>query len=120
MAIGVVVGRKLRLDVRQRNVPAYADVHALRHLRNVEIEVRHGNVEAILFVRSQKLVAENALGGGEAIIQAVNRRKAETPVDMIGLHGVRLALDVQDLLIHLDGISTLGVGRREVRIAAPL
>jgi hypothetical protein len=48
------------------------------------------------------LLAEDAVRGGEAIVQAPQIGDAKAPVKMIGLHRVWLPLDVDYFLIGLD------------------
>src|SRR5579871_1644029 len=60
------------------------------------------------------------LSRGEAVVQAIQRRDAEAPVDMIGLHSIGLSLDVKHFLIELHRIATLCVGFRISGIAALL
>jgi len=64
------------------------------------------------------LAAENALRCGEAVVHAVERREAEAPVEVIGLDGVRNALDVDGRLIELNGIRVNIVSGRGVGEAA--
>src|SRR5580704_14220586 len=116
VAEGVIVGSELGFDVRERNVAADADVHALRHLWKVEVRIHHHWIIAIFFVLTQQLLTEDAVRGGEAVVQAPQIGDAEAPIKMIGLHRVWLALYVDHFLIGLDGIGHLVVGRGEVAV----
>jgi len=53
VAISIIIGGELRLDIRQRDVAADANVHALRHLRHIQIDISHRQVEAVLLVLAQ-------------------------------------------------------------------
>ena len=88
MRVGVVVGRELGFDIRQRDVAADADVHALGDVRDVEVEVVHHGVVAVLVVAGEELLREDALGGGVAIVLAPELGDAEAPVEVLGLDGV--------------------------------
>jgi hypothetical protein len=73
VGVGVIVGRELSLDVRQRDVAADAEDHAVGDLREVGVVVEHDGVEAVLRILHQKLLAQDAVRGGEAVVGAVEQ-----------------------------------------------
>src|ERR1700722_6349209 len=106
MAVGIVVGRKLSFNIGQRNVASDANVRALANVREVQVEIHHDRIEAILFPWRvpQQLLAEIALRRGETVVESPQPGKPESPIKMIRLYGVRLALDVEHFLIGFDGV----------------
>ena len=73
---------------------------------NVEVEVEHDGVVAVLVIAGEELLREDALGGGVAVVLALELGEAEAPVEVVGLDGVGQALDVEDLLV---GVMRLGL-----------
>jgi hypothetical protein len=53
MAVSVVIRRQLGFDIGQGDVTADPDIHALCHLRDVQIEVGHRDVEPVLLILTQ-------------------------------------------------------------------
>jgi hypothetical protein len=80
VAIRIVVGRQLCFDVRQGNITAHSNVQTLRYLWDVEVRVNLDGVISVFFAKARGLVwaslcfaaeeflAQNAFGGGEAVI----------------------------------------------------
>jgi hypothetical protein len=52
----------------------------------------------------QQLVAEEAARNHESVVEAVNSRDPEAPVDVIGLELVRHALDIEHKLVLLETV----------------
>src|SRR5580692_7495909 len=101
MRIEDVLIVEIRLDITQRSITADPDVAALADPGNVnvEVEVRRGiAIERIVLCQ---LVTKYALHRDFPVIGAIQVDDAETPVDMVGLHGVWNALDVQHRLVEL-------------------
>ena len=114
VSIGVVVGCKLRFDIRQRDISAHAYVSACSDFWKVQIHIHHHRVVAILIANGtvrfgivQQLLTEVAFGRGEAIIQPIEVRKPESPVEVICLDGVRGALEIKGGLINLKRVRHL-------------
>ena len=99
MAHVVVVGSELGLDTGDGEETAHADVEALQD-REVKVDVFEDRVEAVATVNKQQLLAEVALGGGEAVVVSVEAGEVEAEVEVRVLHGVREALDVDDGLVE--------------------
>ncbi len=115
MRIHVVVRRQLRLDVRQRDVAPQAHIGAAgADPRDERFHPHHREVVAVDIVVCQQLITIDAVRSGVAVIRAVNRRQAETPVDVILLHRVRHPLEVQHELVELQGVRVVVVGCRRV------
>ena len=57
---------------------------------------------------------EQTVGRGVAIVLTVDRRDAETPVDVVFLHGVGEPLDIDDRLVELHRVGVVVVRRRRV------
>ncbi len=104
MRIHVIVGRELRLDVGDRDVAPDADHHAFGYLRNVDLAVHHREVEAIGEVVAKQLVARDAERRRVALVLAVDAGEAEAPIDMIGLHRVGQALEIDHRLVELRSV----------------
>ncbi len=66
-----IVRRQLRFDVRLGNDSSDADVHALKNVRNVKIEINHRHVETGVTVVLQQLIAEKPEGGRESVVEPV-------------------------------------------------
>src|SRR5271168_4074000 len=118
MAVGEIIRRELRFDIRNGDVAAHAYVLALEKMREPEIYVVHDGIEAVKFFGVGALAAEYALREGVLVIRTVNSGKAETPIDMIELNLIGGALDVQRRLIELHGVGLERIGRRRVAAAA--
>ncbi len=121
MAVGVIVRRQLRFDVRHRDVAADAHVHAIGHAREVTFQVSHRDVVAVLGDITDtvgELVAPYAARVGVLGIRAPQCGHAEAPVEVLLLHHVRSALEVQRDLVDLGGIGLISIGRREVAAGA--
>src|SRR3974377_2097774 len=95
MAVGVIVGSELGLNIGQRNIASDANVHSIGNLSPVQIHVSHHRVVTVLVVLCQQLLAEIALRGGKAVIQSVQLREAESPVEMVDLNRIGNALNVK-------------------------
>ena len=89
MGVQVVVGSKLRFDVWRRNVPPKFDDHSLGHVGDVHETIGFHRIEAVQTIVIQELSAKLSLRRRPAIIDAVHRRDAKSPVHVIRLHGVR-------------------------------
>ena len=118
VGIADVVRRELRLDVRNRDVAADADVHALGDLREPEVEVVHDRVEAVGAAAVEVLVAEHAVGERVLVVGAVQQRQAATPVEVVALHDVGRALEVERELVELHGVRLERIGGGRVAAAA--
>ncbi len=118
MAVHVVVRRQLRLDVGHRDEAADPHHQALGHLRNEDFAIEHREVDAVGLVVAQQLVAHQPIRRGVSVVRAVDRGDSHAPVDMILLHGVGQALQIDDGLVELDGVGRVVVGRG--RVAARL
>jgi len=112
--VHVVVGRELRLDVRDRDVAAEPDHQPVQHLRNEDLAVGHRNVEAVVVVLVQQLAGEQSIRRGVAIVLTVDRRDAEAPVDVVFLNRIRQPLDVDDRLVELHRVGVVAIRRRRV------
>ena len=114
MRVHEIVGRELRLDVRQRDEATETQQQAFSHERSVDLAVHHREVVAVDQVVVEQLIARETIGGGVAVVLAVHRGKSEAPVDVILLHRIGQPLDVDDGLIELHGIRRIHVGGRPV------
>ena len=104
MAEDVVVRRQLRLDPRHGDEAAYPQIHALRNVRGVDIDIFQGRIKAVLTMIVQQLAAQVALRDREAIVRAVEGGKVVAPVDMIALCGIGQPLGVKNNLVYLKTI----------------
>ena len=77
MAVHVVVGRKLRLDVRDRDETPQSQQQTCAELREVEFPVDHREVVAVIKVMAEQLIARQTVGGRIAAGLAVDRGKPE-------------------------------------------
>ncbi len=64
----------------------------------------------------QKLLAEVAFCGGEAIIKAVEIGESEAPVEMIGLDGVGSSFNVEGSLVYLKRVWHFGVSGGQITV----
>ncbi len=87
-------------------------------MREVEVEVEHDGVVAVLVIEGEQLLREDTLGRGVTVILAPELGDAEAPVDVIGLNSVGEPLDVEDLLIRDDAIGIVVVGSGRVGTVA--
>ena len=115
--VGVVVRRQLGLDIRNGDEAAKANVQP-QHYRKVEVDIGHRKVDAVDAVFIEQLPAEQAIGRGVTIIDPVQGRKAEAPIEVIVLNRVGQAFDIDHGLVELERIGRVVVGGR--RIAARL
>jgi len=97
----------------------------LADVREVKIDVGHHGIVAILasdgavrFGVIQELLAEVTVGRCESIVEAVEIREAEAPIEVVGLDGVGDALDVERELIENNRVRGLRVGGRRVGVRA--
>jgi hypothetical protein len=111
MGIKDVIGRKLGLDVRDRDVAADADLQPFKHFREPEIDVHHGKVITFPIVFAVELPARDAIGIGVAVILAVDGGEPEAPIEMIGLDRIGQAVNVEHGLIELAHIGVDGMRR---------
>ena len=113
VAEDVVVGRQLGFDARHGDEAAQPQIHALRNLRNVNVDVFERRIEAVFAMVVQQLAAQVSLSGRVVIVSAVESGEVVTPVDMIALHRIGQALSVEDELIHLKtiGVEIVRLGR---------
>ena len=84
-------------------------------MRDVEVEVKHYRVVAVLMVPCQKLLREISLRGGIPVILPIELREAESPVHMLSLHRVRQALDKKHLLIGRNPVRIVVVSSGGIR-----
>lgn len=89
MRVQVIVRRELCFDVRGRNISPDLYDHSLCNGWEVDESVRLYRIESIQKVMVQQLAAKPSLGCRPAIIHAIHRGEAESPVNVVGLHGVR-------------------------------
>ena len=89
----VIVRRELRLDVRRRNIAAEAEIQAVGDAGEVQLAVILERIPPVKPVVLQQLVAEVPAGRGVAVVDAVKVGDPETPIDVIGLYCIRLALE---------------------------
>lgn len=82
-----------------------------RHWSPVQIHAGHHRVIAIFVVVQEQLLTEVPFRRGEPVVEAVELREAETPIEMVCLHGVRKTVDVERGLVQLDGVRLNIVGR---------
>src|ERR1700733_10041999 len=101
MRIEDVLIVEIRLDITQRGITADPDVAALADPGNVDIEVEVRRGIAIERIFLCQLVTEYALHRDFPVIGAIQIDDTEAPIDMVRLHGVRYALDVQHRLVEL-------------------
>jgi|ERR1700723_111461 len=62
----------------------------------------------------QPLLAEISFRRGETVVETPQAGKAKSPIEMIGLHSVRLALNVEHFLIGFDRVRHFIVSRGEI------
>src|SRR5437763_16334303 len=110
--------RQLRFDVRLVNDAPDTHIHSLKNLWNVNVDVDHRHIEAVIVVVLQQLIAEQAARNHESIIESVDARDTESPVDVIGLELVRHALDIKDELVLLEAVRAPIINQRETGIWA--
>src|SRR5207244_9717042 len=103
-------------NVRLRNNATDAHIHSLENLRNVDVEVDHRHIEAVIVVVLEQLITEQSAGNHEAIIESVNAGDAKAPVDMVSLELVRYAFDVENKLILLETIRPQIVDEWKIRV----
>ena len=114
MRVQVIVGSELRFNVRRRNVPPKFDDHSLGHAGDVHEAIGFHQIEAIRTIVIKELSAKPSLRRRPAIIDAVHRRDAESPVHVIPLQGVRKALDTHYGLVEFELVGNYGVGLRNI------
>jgi hypothetical protein len=90
----VVVRRQLRLDAGNRDKAPDAQVHALRDVGKVDVEIFERGIEAVLVVVDRKLAEAVALVDGVTVVRAVEGRQVEADVDVVALDRVGQALDI--------------------------
>ena len=64
----------------------------------------------------EQLLAEDSFRSCKTVVDSVQGCDAESPVEMIGLHRVGLALDVEHFLVWLDRVGFLRVRRGQIRV----
>src|SRR5262245_42095665 len=101
MSTHVVVGRELSFNVRTSN-PATDTKHGTSSDSwKVDVDILFGEVQPVKEVVLQRLhiarppTARNHV----AVIHAEEDRRAKADVDVIGLHGIDLALDAEYSLV---------------------
>ena len=62
-------------------------------------------------------MAEISFRRCKLVVDAIEIGEAKTPVEMVRLHGVRLALDIEDLLIGQARVRDLRVSLREICVS---
>ena len=79
-----------------------------------------GGIEAVLAVVLEKLAAEIAFVGGEAVVGAVEGGEVEAPSTWSPLDGVGQALEIDDELVELQavGVDVVGLWAVAVRRGA--
>jgi hypothetical protein len=68
-----IVRRQLRFDIWLGYDSANSNVHSLKNVWNVEIEINHRHVEAGVAVVFQQLIAEKPVGRCEPVIEPIER-----------------------------------------------
>ena len=111
-----IVRRELRFNVRLGNNATDAHIHSPENLRNVDVEVDHRHIEAVIVVLLEQLITEQSAGNHEAIIESVNAGDAKAPVDMVCLEFVRHSFDVENELILLETIRPQIVDEWKIRV----
>ncbi len=118
VAVHVVVGGQLRLDVRHRDEAPDAHHQPFRDLREERFAVEHREVHAVGLVLAQQLVAQQPVGRGVAVVRAVDGGDAHAPVHVVLLDGIGQAFQVDDGLVELRRVGRVVVRGR--RVAARL
>ena len=77
--------------------------------------VEFDRIESIEVVVIEQLLAEDAARRRIAVIDSEQARGFESPVDVVFLYPVNLALEFVDELVQLDRVGHDPVGRRQVR-----
>ena len=85
--------------------------------RDEDLAIGHRHIVAVVGVVLQELAAPQAVSCRVAIVLAVDRGDAEAPVDVILLHGVGQALEIDDGLIERDGVGIVEIRCRPVAAA---
>jgi len=111
-----IVRCELCFDVRLGDDAADAHIHSLEDLRNVEVDIHHRHIEAVVVVVFKELIAEETARNHETVIESINARNAKAPIDVIGLEFVRYALEVENELVLLKTVRTQVVNERKVRV----
>ena len=111
-----IVRRQLRFDIRLGNDSPNPEIHSLKNLRNVKIDINHRHIKAVIVVVLEQLVAEKSARNHETIIKSVNAGDAKTPIDVIGLEFIRNALDVENELVLLYTVRAQIVNQRKIRV----
>src|SRR5580698_10285562 len=118
MRVRIVIGRKLSLDIRQRNISTDADVHALCSMGNIEVDISHHRVVAVLVIAREKLLRKDTLGRRVTIVLSPDLSEAEAPVEVFSLDRVRKALDVENLLVRNNAIGIVVIRSRGIRVVS--
>ncbi len=63
-------------------------------------------------------MAEIAIGCREPVVHTIQAGKTKAPVEMVGLNGIRGALDVNRQLIELNRIRHFGISRGRVSVGS--
>jgi hypothetical protein len=85
---------------------------------NIEIHIVHHRIVAVSIVTLQQLLAEDALGRGVTIVQAIQVRETESPIEVIRLYRIRQAFDVEGNLVKLEGVRDHVIGGFVVGVPA--
>src|SRR6266480_2532648 len=109
-----MVRRELRFNVRFGNDATDTYIHSPENLRNVDVEIDHRHIEAVIIVVLEKLIAKEAARNHESVIEPIDPGDAKSPVDVISLELVRHALDVENELVLLEAVWTQVVNQRKI------
>ena len=85
-------------------------------MRKIHETVCLHRIGAVEGVALEQLLAEPTLRCGPPIVDAINRRETESPIDVIGLHRIRDALNPKHGLVHFQLVGNDRVGLRNVGV----
>ena len=104
MAPQIVVYRVLRFNIGAGNPTTHSDHRTSQKTGDIDFTILLHWIPAAQFVIRQKLIATPAACGRIAIVDAIQRGRSETPVNMILLHGVGQSFQFEDQLIDIHSI----------------
>ncbi len=109
--IHIIVRRQLRFDVGHRDEAAQAEQEAFRDVWDVQLTIHHRKVVSVNQVVAEQLIARQSIRGRVAIVLPVYSGNPEAPVDVVGLHCIGQAFDIDHGLIELHRVRRVHVGR---------
>ncbi len=99
----IVVRCELDFDIRRRDPTSDPENEALRNPWHIHVAIHFCRIVPVPLIPLQQLIAEPAPGGHVPVIAPVQIAKPKSPIDMVSLYGVGLALHPEHRLLQHHG-----------------